>query len=51
MLNMIRQDERLHRLYEILTSIDGIGNHVATELIIFTNEFKNFLRQRSSPAT
>jgi transposase len=39
---LIKSDERLNRLFEIITSIYNIGRVVAIEMIIATNEFKNF---------
>jgi transposase len=38
----IKQDPQLDRLYNIITSIDGVGEVVATNIIATTNEFKNF---------
>lgn len=42
MLDIITEDENLKNLYEIVTSIDGIGKVTATQIIITTNEFKDF---------
>ena len=38
---IIRSDEHLNRLFKIITSVDGVGAVIATEVIITTNEFKN----------
>jgi transposase len=40
-LEIIHNDEDLKRLYNIVTSVPGIGNVTAVEIIITTNEFKN----------
>lgn len=37
-----KRDERLNRLMELITSIDGIGEVTALQVIIVTNEFKYF---------
>lgn len=42
MQEIIQWDERLRHLYKIITSVVGIGPVVAVEMIITTNEFKNF---------
>ena len=39
---LIKNDEHIQRLYNILTSINGIGIVTAAELIVTTNEFKKF---------
>jgi transposase len=38
---IIIQDPELNRLFNIITSVDGIGAVTAAEMIITTNEFKN----------
>ncbi|WP_121354839.1 transposase [Flavisolibacter nicotianae] len=38
----IAEDDRLDQLFGWLTSVDGIGTVLATEMIIATNEFKSF---------
>ena len=38
---VIKSDPELHDLFEIVTSIKGVGVTVATEVIITTNEFKD----------
>jgi transposase len=38
---IIIQDPDLNRLFNIITSVDGIGAVTAAEIIITTNEFKN----------
>lgn len=40
-LEIIKQDDTLKRLYAITTSVTGIGMVTAVEIIITTNEFKN----------
>jgi len=42
MLELIKNDERLSHLFDILVSIEGVGEVLAIQLIIVTNEFKNF---------
>ncbi|GAB4045112.1 IS110 family RNA-guided transposase [Spirosoma jeollabukense] len=39
---VINSDPELNSLFEIVTSIKGVGVAVATEIIITTNEFKDF---------
>ncbi len=46
MVAMISADERLYQLYRWLNSITGVGPVLATEMIITTNEFKNFTSPR-----
>jgi len=41
-METIKGDERLARLYTWLTSVPAIGTVLATEMIIATNEFKSF---------
>jgi transposase len=38
---IIDEDETLKRLFEIITSVSGIGGVTAVEILITTNEFKN----------
>jgi transposase len=38
---IIKQDEHLNRLNEIVTSVLGVGRVIAFEMIIYTNEFKS----------
>lgn len=38
--DLIKQDNRLHELFEWITSVPGIGPATATEVIVATNEFK-----------
>jgi transposase len=40
-LEIIMQDPELNRLFNIITSVDGVGVVTAAEIIITTNEFKN----------
>lgn len=42
MLQEVRCDERLRGLFDIATSVPGIGPKVAVELLIATNEFLKF---------
>ena len=37
----IENDERLNELFNLVTSVDGIGKITATQIIISTNEFKS----------
>ncbi|MEK6479750.1 transposase [Catalinimonas sp. 4WD22] len=39
---LIRSDEELNRLFNLVTSVEGIGTVTAREVIITTNEFKAF---------
>lgn len=39
---IIVSDEELNRLFNLITSIEGIGPVTAREVLITTNEFKNF---------
>jgi transposase len=38
--NLIRQDEHLHELFTLITSVPGIGPATATEILVATNELK-----------
>ena len=38
---LIKKDEILNRLFNIITSVDGIGEVTAVEVILTTNEFKD----------
>lgn len=38
---VIRKDEYLNNLFNLITSVQGIGKIIATNVIIRTNEFKN----------
>jgi transposase len=40
-LEIIKSDERIHQLYKIITSVDGVGLVTATHIIVTTNEFIN----------
>jgi transposase len=44
---LIEEDTVLKRLYEVLTSIPGIGKVTAWLFMVFTNEFKLFTNPRS----
>jgi len=39
---LIKEDDSLKRLFEIATSVDGVGEVVFCEIVIATNEFKLF---------
>lgn len=39
---IIKEDERLSRLFALATSVPGIGPVTATEMILTTNEFEDF---------
>jgi transposase len=39
---LIHPDEQLCELFKLITSIPGVGPAVATEVILATDEFKNF---------
>ena len=41
-LKLIREDESLNHLFQVITSVNYIGEVIAVSLIIATNEFKNF---------
>lgn len=38
---VIKTDQSLKHLFELITSVDGIGNVIACDMILTTNEFKN----------
>ena len=38
---LFSDDAELTRLYELITSVDGVGKWIAEQLIVDTNEFKN----------
>jgi len=40
-LDLIKSDASLKHLFEIVTSVDGVGKVVACEMIVTTNEFKS----------
>ncbi|MBN8820556.1 MULTISPECIES: IS110 family transposase [unclassified Spirosoma] len=39
---LIHQDQQLCELFKLMTSVPGVGPAVATEVILATDEFKNF---------
>lgn len=43
---LIKSDAHLYRLQEIITSVDGVGKVTAWQMIVNTNEFKNFNNSR-----
>jgi transposase len=45
-LDTITGDERLNQLFEWITSVTGVGKVLTTELLIATNEFKNFTNSK-----
>jgi transposase len=40
--SILKTDEHLHQLLKIITSVPNIGTVIATEIIIRTNEFRDF---------
>ena len=38
---LLREDPELSRLYELITSVDGVGKLIAAQVIVDTNEFKD----------
>ena len=40
-LDLIKDDEKLNRMYQIITSINGIGLVTASYILVTTNEFIN----------
>lgn len=40
--NIIKKDEHLDHLFNLIKSVDSVGNVTATEIILATNEFKAF---------
>ena len=43
---LIKEDNSLKHLFEIVTSVDGVGEVVFCEMVIATNEFKLFSDRR-----
>jgi len=41
LLDLVKEDQNLNRLYKIITSVDGVGQITALNLITTTNEFLN----------
>lgn len=41
-LELITSDESMKRIFELVTSVEGVGTVVAANMIVFTNEFKSF---------
>lgn len=41
-LSLIKSDSELDHKYQLITSVEGVGMFTAIEVIIATNEFKNF---------
>ncbi|MEK6482593.1 IS110 family transposase [Catalinimonas sp. 4WD22] len=39
---LIQEDETLHELFELVTSVDAVGPVTASHMLVVTNEFKNF---------
>jgi transposase len=46
MVSIIHSDERLKHLFDLVTSVPGIGTIIGNQLIIHTNEFKDFTDAR-----
>ncbi|MCF0049562.1 IS110 family transposase [Dyadobacter sp. LJ53] len=42
LVNIVRSDEGLKHQLELITSVPGIGNLIGIQIIIHTNEFKDF---------
>ena len=40
-MSWFREDTQLNRLYQLITSVDGVGKCIAAQVIVDTNEFKN----------
>lgn len=38
---IIKEDQKLHNLFKLITSVDGVGMYTAIEVMVTTNEFKN----------
>ena len=45
-ISLIQADEDLLKLYELVTSVKGIGFEIGTHLIVFTNRFTAFKKVR-----
>jgi len=43
---LIREDDSLKHLFDLVTSVDGVGEVVFCEMVIATNEFKLFSDRR-----
>lgn len=41
-LELITSDENMKRVFELVTSVEGVGTVVAANMIVLTNEFKSF---------
>jgi len=41
-LSLIKEDEKLNRMYQIITSVAGVGFVTASYILVTTNEFINF---------
>ena len=39
--HLFKQDAELSRLYQLVTSVDGVGKCIGAQMIVDTNEFKN----------
>lgn len=46
MMELIKSDENLKRLFSLVKSVDGVGPIVAVNIIAKTNEFKNYNEAR-----
>jgi transposase len=46
LIAIVRSDEKLSHLFELVTSVPGIGNIIGIQLLIHTNEFKDFSNAR-----
>ncbi|UTM21866.1 IS110 family transposase [Dyadobacter fanqingshengii] len=43
---IVQSDETLSHLYDLITSVPGIGKVIGIHLLIYTNEFKNFVNPK-----
>lgn len=46
MKNIIKEDEELNRLYNLVVSVKGIGIIIASTMLVYTNAFKSFENAR-----
>ncbi|KQS32744.1 IS110 family transposase [Dyadobacter sp. Leaf189] len=46
LIAIVKSDERLSHLFDLTTSVRGIGNVIGIQIIIHTNEFKDFSTAR-----
>jgi transposase len=46
LISIVRLDGELNHLFDLVTSVPGIGNIIGVQLLIHTNEFKDFTSPR-----